>query len=468
LAQESIKLLHTAPRRTMAAMFSPVESDDGELGDARDLPMVAAEAVAAGTATSSAPWRLQHSLRLALGIAAALALTAAAGAAGSWSGSHTAPASMAVEATISAAAAPAEPVSRCSDMGKDCLDSKCCTSIGSVCYHKDPVNTTCQSKCDASKGLCQEIGPRVCTWPGENCGHSPNGAWVESPCCNIAGQKCYEKNAFDQDNPWNPAVAECRDSCTPGPNPWEWSCKVLGEARPPTKNLKDLKAPYTPAGTSLFCFTVVTPNGLEADLVKAQQEAAGGIFACDASKVLSLTITSTVNSVTAEVLGHYLETDKMLFLKAWDQIKASGQYKDHDFTVKVQPDVVFFPLRLKSQLTALGAPAKTSFILQGKDGLVGDVMVFSNPAVKDFYWHTPECALHFANAASEGAFFSSCFEALGIDHMVDDDLFSDATCTEATAAALLPASIPSMTAAFWTQCYQQGDSGQLSVQSDDV
>merc|ERR1712218_237604 len=84
-----------------------------------------------------------------------------------------------------------------------------------------------------------------------------------------------------------------------------------------------------------------------------------GIFACDASCVVTSREGILGNDVviatipTTEVSGVSKDgtaPDAGIFLQAWDAIKRNGQYLQHEWTVKVDPDTVFLPERLRPQL----------------------------------------------------------------------------------------------------------------------
>jgi len=47
-----------------------------------------------------------------------------------------------------------------------------------------------------------------------------------------------------------------------------------------------------------------------------------------------------------ETTSSWLNT--LVFIKAWQLVKWDGRYQKHDWTVKVDPDAVFFPERLRT------------------------------------------------------------------------------------------------------------------------
>lgn len=120
---------------------------------------------------------------------------------------------------------------------------------------------------------------------------------------------------------------------------------------------------------SLFCFSLMMPFGYEPALLEAQQDKLIGIFDCDEYSVFS-NMTDTLSDDSSlkekvEILpaslavvygGRWntaLNTD--IFNRVWLQIVKLGRYRFHDWSVKADPDCVFFPGRLK-ELLALAKP----------------------------------------------------------------------------------------------------------------
>merc|ERR1712117_832049 len=126
--------------------------------------------------------------------------------------------------------------------------------------------------------------------------------------------------------------------------------------------------PDEAAGTTLFCFTVVTPQGVVApgvkpgyekqllDLFKSKKV---GLCACDDWSVYEGV------RVTTGSWQSVVNTD--IFNKVWQQVKTEGKYKQRDFTVKVDADAVFFPDRLKAHIEGLRPPKNTAVYFHNID-----------------------------------------------------------------------------------------------------
>lgn len=122
------------------------------------------------------------------------------------------------------------------------------------------------------------------------------------------------------------------------------------------------EAEFTPR---IYCFALMMPGGNETTLMNGQLERNMGIFSCDGC---------TLFSNISMLLGHFhsrriptnvihgdlkvptggqyltaLNTD--VFVKVWHAVVQEGKFKKFDWTIKVDPDTVFFPSRLRDLLT---------------------------------------------------------------------------------------------------------------------
>merc|ERR1740139_480351 len=116
----------------------------------------------------------------------------------------------------------------------------------------------------------------------------------------------------------------------------------------------------------LFCFAMVRVVGVEPDLMRAQYDNQAGIYSCDDWELYSnggvvkvgANNTIKVNASVAAMgdfdkgttTNSWLNTQ--IFISAWDLVLNSSKWWDADWTVKVDPDAVFFPSRLRTQLKA--------------------------------------------------------------------------------------------------------------------
>lgn len=119
---------------------------------------------------------------------------------------------------------------------------------------------------------------------------------------------------------------------------------------------------------SLFCFCVMRSTGEEPKLIKRQFLNGVGIFGCDSQNIYSdrkvligspslpqyttTQIDINLHGATGGVgtrTASWLNTET--FIRAWETVINENQFSNHDWVVKVDPDAVFFPDRLREHLS---------------------------------------------------------------------------------------------------------------------
>mmetsp|Transcript_6524 Transcript_6524/g.20205 ORF Transcript_6524/g.20205 Transcript_6524/m.20205 type:complete len:421 (+) Transcript_6524:208-1470(+) len=115
---------------------------------------------------------------------------------------------------------------------------------------------------------------------------------------------------------------------------------------------------------TLYCLSLMMPFGYEPSLLAEQEQRGVGIFACDKYAVFSNTTTvlttgrpapvkvTLMNGSLAVVYGGRWGTamNTGVFNRFWTEVITIGDYRYYDWTVKVDPDAVFFPERLRNVL----------------------------------------------------------------------------------------------------------------------
>mmetsp|Transcript_91993 Transcript_91993/g.297622 ORF Transcript_91993/g.297622 Transcript_91993/m.297622 type:complete len:491 (+) Transcript_91993:70-1542(+) len=315
----------------------------------------------------------------------------------------------------------------CSADGADCRTTQCCSNPGSQCYVKNKYWAACNATCstgqlrgdkDGQPWSCAALGeraPPACSWEGENC--------AVSKCCRRSGFQCFAK-----DDNW----ASCSDDCSKlsGSDPMghPWTCKVLGRSQG-AHYVQPVIEAVPLAATSLFCFTVVTPQGVvapgvkpgyEQELVGMMKEQGVGIFSCDAAEVYEGV------RVARGSWQSVVNTD--IFVSIWQKVQADGIYSKHAWTVKVDADAVFLPDRLRTHLMSLRPPSATALYLQNIDfrfHFMGALEVLSSKAVDIFVASAHECAKHLGSNGGEDFFTMQCLDSMGVGHMTDYSLLDD-------------------------------------------
>lgn len=250
-----------------------------------------------------------------------------------------------------------------------------------------------------------------CSWEGENC--------VYSQCCKRTRKKCWEKEA----GKWASCSMACEDLMQPEE---EWSCRNLGGAR---------GAHLVPKSTdpsrhlSLFCFMVVTPDGIvppgvqegyEQKLQEMMEPVKGSIFGCEGSAIYQ-----GVRATRGEWKSI---RNTEVFVKVWADVRSDRQYAQHDWTVKVDADAVFFPDRLKQHLINLKVPPKTPIYLhnvQFSFNFMGALEVMSKEAFEVLTDNLDACLEHIGSDGGEDIFTMQCLDAYEVGYMEDFMLLED-------------------------------------------
>jgi hypothetical protein len=117
-----------------------------------------------------------------------------------------------------------------------------------------------------------------------------------------------------------------------------------------------------PDHLTLFCWSVSRNSGYEADVMKKQLTAGAGIFACDGFAVLCESEwhvgwgpgerIGEVNAITFNGAGVGTSKDGTaanaeLFMNAWEAVLEHTMAMKFDWTIKVDPDAVVVPHRLR-------------------------------------------------------------------------------------------------------------------------
>jgi len=205
---------------------------------------------------------------------------------------------------------------------------------------------------------------------------------------------------------------------------------------------------------SLFCIEVVRTNGYELPLVKEQQKRRVSIFACDEYAVFSdggkpqpvgedpggaeiMTIVippikeSIGNMAAGATTNSWLNTKT--FLQVWDLAKKDGRIEKHDWTVKVDPDAVFFPDRLRTHLASHTNKDANLYVMNcnrfAEVALYGSIEIFSKKALETYLAGQDSCRRTLPwQGWGEDFFMSHCMDMLRVGRVYDFGLLSDKRC----------------------------------------
>lgn len=178
---------------------------------------------------------------------------------------------------------------------------------------------------------------------------------------------------------------------------------------------------------SLLCFALMQPEGYERNLTRLQFDYSAGIFDCDEYTVYS----NQEIEVAPGVVSHKVDSDLKcdyggefmtalntpIFFKVWEKVIEDGRFRLHEWTVKADPDCVFFPSRLRTLLEAYSPPPDGGAYLNNcQYGLHGPLEILSTTAVEVWGNGKQQCSDHFNMLCSgdclwgEDLFLDQCLQ----------------------------------------------------------
>lgn len=202
---------------------------------------------------------------------------------------------------------------------------------------------------------------------------------------------------------------------------------------------------------TILCWGVVMPGGKEAGLVDFQRQRGLGAFSCDDWILISnvsardalggqawntevttingsIHVPSSFSSVGGSLVS--VRANAKVFFKAWQAVIKDGRYRKFDWTLKVEPDLVIVPERLRTVLQghclSSGGGCGSKMLRNFGGDLRGPVEALSRDAVEKLAGGIDECASSIDMATeTEFDFLSDCTGRLGIEADRDTRLLSD-------------------------------------------
>lgn len=203
--------------------------------------------------------------------------------------------------------------------------------------------------------------------------------------------------------------------------------------------------------------------GYELDLINAQSEKDGGIFACDDYSLLTADGQVEVRGEQstqfpgAEIVTSVDGTagNTQLFVNAWTKVVEVGKWRDHAFTVKADPDAVLIPQKLRWHLADF--VGKSMFVVNCPvwNMIYGALEVFSFTAIEKWSHQGHTCKA--PNDFGEDKYMTQCMDHLKISRVNDWGVVGDKLCgtfTDCTALANA-AFHPFKDVWSWTDCWQR-------------
>lgn len=220
----------------------------------------------------------------------------------------------------------------------------------------------------------------------------------------------------------------------------------LPPARPALPPAQPPAAAAGAGANSIFGFSLMVPGSYEEPLLELQYQERTSIFGCDAwavysnvSKTLGAGIVTRAVPTTLDVKfggDSYTALNSWIFIAVWKKVIDEKWHELHKWIVKVDPDAVFFPERLRP---IVAAHPNAGYINNCKYGLHGPIEVLSNTAVAtlaadykaSFDGKAPKQCVQKLNFGEWGEdfFLSRCmWEVHGITKELDEGLMCEAHC----------------------------------------
>eukprot|EP00419_Tripos_fusus_P070876 CAMPEP_0172905728 /NCGR_PEP_ID=MMETSP1075-20121228/175273_1 /TAXON_ID=2916 /ORGANISM="Ceratium fusus, Strain PA161109" /LENGTH=615 /DNA_ID=CAMNT_0013763021 /DNA_START=11 /DNA_END=1858 /DNA_ORIENTATION=+ len=206
-------------------------------------------------------------------------------------------------------------------------------------------------------------------------------------------------------------------------------------------------APRLFGDPSLFCFSVFQSHGYEPGLMRAQLRKKQGIFSCDefaviadANMYLGLGPEGPVNTLviphtTVGISKDNTAANTLIFIHAWQEIYNDFRFSHHDWTLKVDPDAVIVPSRLRVHLTNFTGQkvyVKNCNKYPGSSNwpmMFGSLEAISQRALWAYMKGSDKCKNELEwEAWGEDLYLAECLDLLGCDHVNDYSIISDKVC----------------------------------------
>lgn len=147
------------------------------------------------------------------------------------------------------------------------------------------------------------------------------------------------------------------------------------------------------------------PGSYEQTLLYLQFVKKMSIFACDGFEIYSNKSIEVVKGVYTAIVNRnlqckmggefYTAMNTDIFIAVWKKVASDGRYLHYGWTVKVDPDTVFFPERLRPAIRQNPETDKGVYLNNCKYGLHGPIEIFSRNAVSAWTSEEDQCDEHF-------------------------------------------------------------------------
>mmetsp|Transcript_30772 Transcript_30772/g.86786 ORF Transcript_30772/g.86786 Transcript_30772/m.86786 type:complete len:471 (-) Transcript_30772:93-1505(-) len=199
------------------------------------------------------------------------------------------------------------------------------------------------------------------------------------------------------------------------------------------------------AADSFFCFSLMLPGSYEQTLLYLQYKKKMSIFACHGYEIYSNKSIEVVKGIYTAIVDinlqckmggeFYTAMNTGIFIAVWNKVASDGRYAHYGWTVKVDPDTVFFPERLRPIVRQNPETDRGVYLNNCKYGLHGPIEIFSRNAVQSWTSGEGVCDTHFQKQCNgeckwgEDMYIDQClWKVLRVDRINVFDILVEAHC----------------------------------------
>jgi len=228
----------------------------------------------------------------------------------------------------------------------------------------------------------------------------------------------------------------CMEALGIGAGAWADASQAL----PPSPRLRGQKdvTQRTAHPATLFCFTLTRPFGAELELLRMQHAHRSSIFGCEEHTVYSNESLQLAEGLTTHVINVSLDCEfarerssflnTRIFKEVWKEVVGGGRLEAYNWAVKVDPDCVFFPDRLRTLLHSRQRAGASNGDSKSKRGvylstcwfgMLGPLEVLSSKAVRILVAGWDRCEAQFGKLCAGACRWG---EDLFVDQCLSDIL----------------------------------------------
>lgn len=174
-------------------------------------------------------------------------------------------------------------------------------------------------------------------------------------------------------------------------------------------------------------------------------------------------------SVPGTTTNSWLNT--LIFMEAWTLIKDDGRFREHDWTVKVDPDAVFFPERLANIVQKHAQTGGPGLFFMNCDrydrvALYGSIEIYSRQAIETYFEGETRCKTELQwHGWGEDYFMQICLSTLGVGTVNNFRLIGDKRCHPAPCSDRTKVAFHDFkNSEKWFECWNESQNESQDIQ----